>query len=81
MPVFSLHARVVARLNERQRLERLCRHIFRPAMSEKRLSLTTLGNVATVDTLQGRPTPVIFESLDSTARLVHLCPIASTVLW
>lgn len=42
---FSLHAGVAARANERQKLERLCRYISRPAVSEKRLSLTPNGNV------------------------------------
>jgi hypothetical protein len=41
----SLHAGVMARANERQKLERLCRYISRPAVSEKRLSLTTNGQV------------------------------------
>ena len=34
---FSLHAGVAARADERQKLERLCRYISRPAVSEKRL--------------------------------------------
>jgi len=38
--VFSLHAGVAARADQRQKLERLCRYISRPAISEKRLSLT-----------------------------------------
>ncbi len=42
---FSLHAGVAARADERQKLERLCRYIARPAVSEKRLSLTANGNV------------------------------------
>jgi hypothetical protein len=37
---FSLHAGVVAKAHERDKLERLCRYITRPAVSEKRLSLT-----------------------------------------
>jgi hypothetical protein len=37
---FSLHAGVAARADERQKLERLCRYISRPAISEQRLSLT-----------------------------------------
>jgi hypothetical protein len=36
---------VAARADERQKLERLCRYISRPALSEKRLSLTPNGNV------------------------------------
>jgi hypothetical protein len=36
---FSLHAGVAARADERKKLDRLRRHISRPAVSEKRLSL------------------------------------------
>jgi len=42
---FSLHAGVAAKADERKKLERLCRYISRPAVSEKRLSLTPDGNV------------------------------------
>ena len=42
---FSLHAGVSARADQRHKLERLCRYISRPALSEKRLSLTPNGNV------------------------------------
>ena len=42
---FLLHAEVVAEAHQRHKLERLCRYITRPAVSEKRLSLTTNGNV------------------------------------
>ncbi len=42
---FSLHAGVAARADERQKLERLCRYVSRPAIAEKRLSLTPNGNV------------------------------------
>jgi hypothetical protein len=42
---FSLHAGVAAQAWERQKLERLCRYISRPAVSEKRLSLTPSGNI------------------------------------
>ena len=42
---FSLHAGVAAQAWERQKLERLCRYITRPAISEKRLSLTPSGNI------------------------------------
>jgi hypothetical protein len=41
----SLHAGVAARAVQRQKLQRLCRYIRRPAISEKRLSLTPNGNV------------------------------------
>ncbi len=42
---FSLHAGVAARANQRDKLERLARYISRPAVSEKRLSLTNNGLV------------------------------------
>ena len=56
---FSLHAGVAAKANQREKvragtareaalghkLERLCRYITRPAVSEKRLSLTNQGKV------------------------------------
>jgi ribosomal protein S27E len=57
---FSLHAGVAAQAWERQKLERLARYITRPAVSEKRLSLT--------------PSHVIFEPLDFIAKLAALVP-------
>ena len=42
---FSLHAGVATKAHERDKLERLCRYIARPAVSEKRLSLTAQGKV------------------------------------
>ena len=45
MAGFSLHAGVAARADQRHKLERLCRYISRPALSERRLSLTPNGNV------------------------------------
>lgn len=42
---FSLHAGVAARADQRDKLERLCRYICRPAVSEKRLSPTNNGLV------------------------------------
>jgi hypothetical protein len=42
---FSLHAGVAAKAHERKKLERLCRYISRPAVSEKRLLLTPNGNI------------------------------------
>jgi hypothetical protein len=42
---FSLHAVVAAQEWERSKLERLCRYITRPVVSEKRLSMTGSGNI------------------------------------
>ena len=42
---FSLHAGVFANADEPEKLERLCRYISRPAISEQRLSMTDHGKV------------------------------------
>lgn len=42
---FSLHAAVVCEKGEREKLEKLCRYITRPAVAEERLSLTPSGQV------------------------------------
>ena len=68
---FSLHAGVAARADERKKLERLCRYISRPAVAEKRLSLTPNGNVRyqLKTPYRDGTTHVIFEPLDFIARL------------
>ena len=73
---FSLHAGVAARADERKKLERLCRYIARPAVSEKRLSLLGNGNVRyeLKTPYRDGTTHVIFEPLDFIARLVALVP-------
>jgi len=42
---FSLHAGVATKAHQRKKLERLCRYITRPAVSEKRMSLRSGGNI------------------------------------
>lgn len=73
---FSLHAGVAAKANERDKLERLCRYITRPAVSEKRLSLTEHGQVRYTlkNPWRDGTTHVIFEPLDFIARLAALIP-------
>jgi hypothetical protein len=73
---FSLHAGVATRANERDKLERLCRYIARPAVSTKRLSLTRNGQVRYELKTPWRngTTHVLFEPLDFVARLVALVP-------
>ena len=68
---FSLHAGVSARAEQRQKLERLCRYISRPAISEKRLSLTPNGNVRyqLKTPYRDGTTHVIFEPLDLMAHI------------
>jgi hypothetical protein len=73
---FSLHTGVAAKADERKKLERLCRYIARPAVSEKRLSLTPNGNVRyqLKTPYRDGTTHVIFEPLDFIARLAALVP-------
>ena len=69
---FSLHAAVAARADQRAKLERLCRYISRPAVAEKRLSLTPNGNVRyqLKTPYRDGTTHVIFEPLDD----IETCP-------
>ncbi len=71
---FSLHAGVSARADQRDTLEPLCRYISRPAVSEKRLSLTSNGQVRyqLKTPYRDGTTHVIFDPLDFLARLAAL---------
>jgi len=73
---FSLHAGVAATAQRRDKLERLCRYITRPAVSEKRLSLTNQGKVryALKTPYRDGTTHVIFEPVDFIAKLAALVP-------
>ena len=73
---FSLHAGVVAKAHQRKKLERLCRYIARPAVSEKRLSLTAHGKVRyeLKAPFRDGTTHIIFEPLDFIAKLAALVP-------
>ena len=73
---FNLHAGVDARANQRRKLERLCRYIARPAVSEQRLSLTAQGKVRyqLKTPYRDGTTHVIFEPLDFISRLAALVP-------
>ena len=67
---------LVARADERKKLERLRRYISRPAVSEKRLSLSRGGNIRyqLKTPYRDGTTHVIFEPLDLIARLAALVP-------
>jgi hypothetical protein len=73
---FNLHAGVAARADQRRKLERLCRYIARPAVSERRLSLTAQGKVRyqLKTPYADGSTHVIFEPLDFISRLAALVP-------
>jgi len=73
---FSLHAGVAAKAHQRDKVERLCRYIARPAVSQKRLSLTATGKVRyeLKTPYRNGTTHVIFEPIDFLARLAALVP-------
>ena len=73
---FSLHAGVAAKANERDKVERLCRYIARPALASSRLSLTREGLVRYAFKTPWRDgtTHVLLEPLDFIARLAALIP-------
>jgi hypothetical protein len=73
---FSLHAGVAAKAHQRDKVERLCRYIARPAVSEKRLSLTSTGKIRyeLKTPYRNGTTHVIFEPVDFIARLAALVP-------
>ena len=65
----SLHAGVASEAHEREKLERLCRYITRPAVSTERLSLTAQGNIRyrLKTPYRDGTTDVVFEPLDKIA--------------
>ncbi len=72
----SLHAGVFADATQPDKLKRLCRCIARPAVSEKRLSLTSTGNVRyELKTLYtDGTTHVFFSPIDFISKLAALVP-------
>ncbi len=73
---FSLHAGVAAAAHQRDKVERLCRYLARPAVATGRLALTAQGLVRyTLKTpYRDGTTHVIFEPLDFLSRLAALVP-------
>jgi ribosomal protein S27E len=73
---FSLHAGIMARPDQRKKLERLCRYICRPAVSEKRLAMTSGGRIRyqLKTPYRDGTTHVFFQPLDFIARLAALVP-------
>ena len=79
---FSLHAVVSTEAHQRDKLERLCRYVSRPAVSEKRLALTSNGNIRyqLKTPYRDGTTHFIFQPLDFIAKLVALVPKPRTNL-
>jgi hypothetical protein len=73
---FSLHAGVSTEAHQRDKLERLCRYVTRPAVSEKRLAITSNGNIRyqLKTPYRDGTTHFIFEPLDFIAKLAALVP-------
>jgi hypothetical protein len=73
---FSLHAGVFANADEPDKLERLCRYISRPAISERRLSTTDHGKVRyeLKTPYRDGTTHVFFDTIDFIGKLAALIP-------
>ena len=73
---FSLHAGVTAHAHERDKLERLCRYIARPAIASMRLSISSQGRVRyqLKTPWKNGTTHVEFEPIDCIAKLAALVP-------
>jgi hypothetical protein len=73
---FSLHAGVFANADEPEKLERLCRYISRPAISEQRLSMTQHGKVRyqLKTPYRDGTTHVFFSPVDFIGKLTALIP-------
>ena len=73
---FSLHAGVSCEGHQKDKRERLCRYIARPAVAVPRLSLSSTGKVLyTLKTpYRDGTTQVAFEPVDFIARLAALVP-------
>ena len=73
---FSLHAGVACKSNQRKKLERLCRYVARPAISEQRLSLASNGNVvvALKTPYDDGTSHVVLSPMEFMGRLSALVP-------
>ena len=73
---FSLHAGVSCKAGQQKKLERLCRYITRPAISEQRLSIASNGNViyALKTPYSDGTTHVVLSPLEFIGRLAALVP-------
>lgn len=73
---FSLHAGVFANADEPEKLERLCRYISRPAISEPRLYMTQHGKVRyeLKTPYRDGTTHISFEPIDFVGKLAALIP-------
>ena len=75
-PGFSLHAATVCEANQRDKLEKLCRYITRPAIANERLSTNERGQIVYKfkQPFRDGTTHVVLDPLDFIARLATLVP-------
>lgn len=75
-PGFSLHAATVCEASQRDKLEKLCRYITRPAIANERLSTNERGQIVYKfkHPFRDGTTHVVLDPLDFMARLAALVP-------
>lgn len=75
-PGFSLHAATCCEASQRDKLEKLCRYITRPAIASERLSTSERGQVIYKfkQPFRDGTTHVVLDPLDFIARLAALVP-------
>ena len=73
---FSLHAAVRCAMNQRNKLEQLCRYITRPAIANERLKLNSAGDVVLQlkSPYQDGTTHIVMTPLEFMQRLAALVP-------
>jgi len=73
---FDLHAGLVIRAGQRERLERVCRYALRPPVARERLSVTGSGQVRLHlrQCWADGTTPLVFDPLEFLGRLAVLVP-------
>ncbi len=73
---FSLHAAVRCAMNQRNKLEQLCRYITRPAIANERLKLNRAGDVVLQlkSPYRDGTTHIVMSPLEFMQRLVALVP-------
>jgi hypothetical protein len=73
---FSLHAEVRCAMNQRHKLEQLCRYITRPAIANERIKLNSNGNVVLQlkSPYQDGTTHIVMAPLEFMQRLAALVP-------
>ena len=79
---FSLHAGVSTKAHQREKLERICRYISRPSLSEQRLSMNSQGKVIYQLKIpyENGTTRIVLDPLDFLSRLASLVPRPRTNL-